>query len=58
MALTEIQCKKAEIKNKSYRLSDSNGLSLFVKSTGKSIGLLDLQLMANVNPNLWVNTLK
>lgn len=58
MALTEIQCKKAEIKNNSYRLSDSNGLSLFVESTGKSIGLLDLQLMANVNPNLWVNTLK
>ena len=35
MALTEIQCKKAEIKNKSYRLSDSNGLSLFVEPTGK-----------------------
>ena len=35
MALTEIQCKKAEVKEKSYRLSDANGLSLFVETNGK-----------------------
>jgi integrase len=35
MALTELQCKKAEAKEKQYRLSDSNGLSLIVDPNGQ-----------------------
>lgn len=34
MALTELQCKKAESKEKQYRLSDANGLSLIVDPNG------------------------
>lgn len=34
MALTEIQCKKAESRDKQYRLSDANGLSLVVDPNG------------------------
>lgn len=35
MALTEMQCKKADVKVKQYRLSDTNGLSLVVDPNGK-----------------------
>lgn len=34
MALTDIECKRAQAKDKSYRLSDSNGLSLQVNTNG------------------------
>lgn len=35
MALTDIECKKAQPHDKQYRLSDSNGLSLQVNPNGK-----------------------
>jgi len=35
MALTDIECKKAQPRDKQYRLSDSNGLSLQVNPNGK-----------------------
>lgn len=35
MALIELQCKRAEVKEKQYRLSDSNGLSLIIDPNGK-----------------------
>ena len=35
MALTELQCKKSEPREKQYRLSDANGLSLIVDPNGK-----------------------
>jgi integrase len=35
MALTELQCKKAEVKDKQHRLSDANGLSLIIDPNGK-----------------------
>ena len=35
MALTELQCRKAESRDKQYRLSDANGLSLVVDPNGK-----------------------
>lgn len=34
MALTDIECKRAQAKDKPYRLSDSNGLSLQVNTNG------------------------
>lgn len=35
MALTELQCRKAEAKEKQYRLSDANGLSLIIDPNGQ-----------------------
>lgn len=35
MALTEVQCKKADVKEKQYRLTDINGLSLVIDPNGK-----------------------
>ena len=35
MALTELQCKKAEAKEKQYRMSDTNGLSLIIDPNGQ-----------------------
>lgn len=34
MALTDVECKKALPKEKQYRLSDSNGLSLIIDPKG------------------------
>ncbi|EPG37061.1 Arm DNA-binding domain-containing protein [Acinetobacter colistiniresistens] len=35
MKLTDIECRKAQSKEKRYRLSDENGLSLLVTPSGQ-----------------------
>ena len=37
MALTDIQIRKASLKDKDYKLSDSGGLHLLVKATGSKL---------------------
>ncbi len=40
MSLTDAECKKAQPKDKQYRLSDSHGLSLhYYDQRGKNIGI-------------------
>ncbi len=40
MSLTDVMCKKVQLQEQQYRLSDINGLALRIDPNGKNIGLL------------------
>ena len=51
MALTDTECRKAQPKDKQYRLSDINGLSLRIDPNGKNTGRFVTPKMVSASQN-------
>lgn len=51
MQLTDTECRKAQPKDKQYRLSDLHGLSLIITTKGQNIGMYASLSMVNVSLN-------